>query len=216
MAEKKRSELATVRASEPDIGARISNAVLHFIAEVPRTDQLLSSTPAESSRQRAKLAAKQAAAAAGALALPPGPAGWLTILPEMVAVWKIQAQMVADIAALYGKTGALSQEHMLYCLFKQTASQAVRDLVVRMGERLVVKSVSIKVLSTVAKRIGINLTQRALGKGVSRLFPVIGAVGVAAYAYYDTTQVANVAIKLFEQDLAMASTPDVPNHFTSP
>lgn len=204
MAEKKRSELATVRASEPDLGARFSNAVLHFIAEVPRTDQLRSSSPAESSRQRAKLAAKQAAGAAGALALPPGPAGWLTILPEMVAVWKIQAQMVADIAALYGKTGGLSQEHMLYCLFKQTASQAMRDLVVRVGERLVVKSVSVGVLNTVAKRIGVNLTQRAFSKGVSRLFPVVGALGVAAYAYYDTTQVANVAIKLFESEL----TPD--------
>lgn len=204
MAEKKRSELATVRASEPDLGARFSNAVLHFIAEVPRTDQLRSSSPAESSRQRAKLAAKQAAGAAGALALPPGPAGWLTILPEMVAVWKIQAQMVADIAALYGKTGGLNQEHMLYCLFKQTASQAVRDLVVRVGERLVVKSVSVGVLNTVAKRIGVNLTQRAFSKGVSRLFPVVGALGVAAYAYYDTTQVANVAIKLFESEL----TPD--------
>ena len=205
MAERKRREVATVRAADPDLGARLSNAVLHFIGEIPRTDQLLSSTPAESSRQRAKLAAKQAAAAAGALALPPGPAGWLTILPEMVAVWKIQAQMVADIAALYGKTGGLSQEHMLYCLFKQTASQAVRDLVVRVGERLVVKSVSIGVLNTVAKRIGLNLTQRAFSKGVSRLFPVVGALGVAAYAYYDTTQVANVAIKLFETDLATSS-----------
>jgi len=58
---------------------------------------------------------------AGTLALPPGPLGWMTILPEMVGVWKIQAQMVADIAALYGKTATLTQEQMLYCLFKHTA-----------------------------------------------------------------------------------------------
>ena len=70
MAERKRRDVATVRAADPDIGTRMSNAVLHFISDIPRTNQLLSSTPAESSRQRAKLAAKQAAAAAGALALP--------------------------------------------------------------------------------------------------------------------------------------------------
>jgi hypothetical protein len=30
--------------------------------------------------------------------------------------------------------------------------------------------------------------------------PVVGAVGVGAYAYYDTTRVAVTAIRLFEQD----------------
>ena len=42
-----------------------------------------------------------------------------------------------------------------------------------------------------------NLTRAAIGKGVSRWLPIIGAVGVGAYAYYDTRQVARTAIELF-------------------
>ena len=133
--------------------------------------------------------------------MPPGPLGWLTILPEMTAVWKIQAQMVADIAALYGRRATLGREQMLYCLFRHAASQAVRDLVVRVGERMLVKRATRRSLQTVAERIGVKLTQRVLAKSVSRWIPLAGAAGVAAYAYYDTMQVAQSAIDIFERDI---------------
>jgi len=97
----------------------------------------------------------------------------------------------------------LTQEQMLYCLFKHTASQAVRDLVVRMGERMIVKQASLKALQAVAQSIGMKVTQRGLSTGASRWLPVIGAMGVAAYAYYDTAQVAKAAIELFERDIEL-------------
>jgi hypothetical protein len=34
------------------------------------------------------------------------------------------------------------------------------------------------------------------------MLPVVGALGVAGYAYYDTAQVAATAISLFEKDVA--------------
>lgn len=197
MASKKSTELT----SPEDAIAKIAAAILKFIGDVPNTDERKNKNPAEAARKRATTAAAQAAAAAGTLALPPGPLGWVTILPEMVAVWKIQAQMVADIAAFYGKKGVLSQEQMLYCLFKHSASQAVRDLVVRVGERLIIKRASLRVMQAIAQRVGVKVTQRALAKGVSRWLPVVGALGVAAYAYYDTAQVAKIAIELFEKDV---------------
>jgi hypothetical protein len=119
----------------------------------------------------------------------------------MVVVWKIQAQMVADIAAYYGKKRVLTQEQMLYCLFKHTASQAVRDLVVRVGERVIVRRATVRATQAVAQRIGLKVTQRALAKSASRWLPVVGALGVAAYAYYDTAQVASTTIDLCERDI---------------
>jgi uncharacterized protein (DUF697 family) len=187
--------------NEADVASTVAAAILKFVGDVPKSDKRKCQRPAEAARRAANASAAKAAAAAGTLALPPGPLGWLTILPEMIAVWKIQAQMVADIAAFYGKKGALSQEQMLYCLFKHTASQAVRDLVVRVGERFLVKRATLRVLQTVAQRVGITITQRVLAKGVSRWLPVIGALGVAAYAYYDTAHIAKVAIELFERDI---------------
>ena len=137
----------------------------------------------------------------GGLALPPGPWGWLTILPDLVAIWKLQAQMVSDIAALYGKSATLSKEQMLYCLFRHAAAQAVRDFVVRAGDRYIVRHATVKALQIAAQKIGIKVTQRSVGTAVSRWIPLLGAVGVGAYAYYDTAQVARTAMDLFSHPL---------------
>jgi len=196
---------------EPDDhpGNRITEAILRFLSHVPSSDESESLTPARSARSVANLAAAKAATAAGAFALPPGPLGWLTILPELATVWKIQGQMVADIAGIYGKSIYLSREQMVYCLFRHAAAQAVRDLVVRVGERYLVKQVSLKAFETIAKKVGIKVTQHAVGKGLSRWMPVIGALGVGAYAYYDTAQVAKTAIELFESEIEMEEAPEV-------
>jgi hypothetical protein len=181
------------------VSSTFATAVLDFLGRMPATRERRSGAPRERARAIAASAAARAAATAGGLALPPGPIGWLTILPEVVAVWKIQAQMVADIAGAYGKQALLSREQMIYCLFRHTAAQAVRDLVVRVGERFVVRRASVGVLQSIARKIGVRLTERAIGKGLSRWLPVIGALGVAGYAFYDTGHVAKTAIELFER-----------------
>jgi hypothetical protein len=107
----------------------------------------------------------------GALALPPGPAGLITILPDLVAVWRIQAQMVADIAGAFGKAAVLSRAQMLYCLFRHSAAQAVRDLLVRFGER--------QLFQRAAARVGVRVAQRTIAKSVSRWLPIVGVVGVS-------------------------------------
>jgi hypothetical protein len=176
----------------------IGKALLPLIAQVPPSKERLSATPANDARHKANTAAAKAAVAAGALALPPGAVGWLTILPEMVGVWKIQKQLVADIAALYGKGATLTPEQVMYCLFQHTGTQGVRDLVVRVGQRTLVRRASPLLVGTLTRRIGARLAQRAAGKGVARWLPIVGAVGVGAYAYVDTAQVAATAIDLFE------------------
>ncbi len=181
--------------------ASLASALLDFVGRVPRSSLHQSRTPQVAARKVANTAAAKAALSAGALALPPGPMGWLTIAPEIIAVWKIQAQMVADIAALHGKSASLTREQMLYCLFRHTAAQAVRDLVVRVGERVLVKQTSLVVLQRIAERIGVKVTQGALGKGVARWMPIIGALGVGGYAFYDTAQIANSARDLFSRDI---------------
>ena len=182
---------------------RITEAILDFVSEVPDSKVASSKTPADAARHLASRAAQRAALTAGSLALPPGPLGWLTLLPELIAIWKIQGQMVSDIAAAYGRHATLNREQMMWCLFRHTAAQAFRDLVVRLGDRLVFRRMSYGVAQRVAKQVGVKLTQRTLGKGLSRWLPVIGALGVGAYAYYDTAQVATTAIALFEGEIAM-------------
>jgi hypothetical protein len=193
--------LTVIKGADRDPGGVVGETVLNFIGRVPHTDEHRGNAPVERAHAIANGAARRAAAAAGSLALPPGPFGWLTILPELVAVWKIQAQMVADIAGTYGKTAFLSREQMIYCLFRHSAAQAVRDLVVRVGERYLIQRVSLQALQVVARAVGLRITRQTIGKGVSRWLPLVGAIGVGVYAFYDTRQVARNAIELFEREI---------------
>lgn len=180
---------------------RVAQTILDFIGHVPGTREAKSLDPRLRARVVAQSASRKAGVAAGSLALPPGPLGWLTVLPELVTVWKLQTQMVADIAGIYGKEAYLTREQMIYCLFRHTAAQAVRDLVIRVGERFLVRKASGRAFQAIARKIGFTVTQQAIGKGVSRWLPIVGAVGVGAYAYYDTRQVARTAVELFEREV---------------
>ncbi len=191
-------QIAAVPASgEPN---RVTRAILDFVSRVPESSVDSSTKPAKAAQHLSVRAAQRAALAAGSLALPPGPLGWLTLLPELIAIWKIQGQLVSDIAAAYGRHAALGREQMMWCLFRHTAAQAFRDLVVRMGDRLVFRRMSYGITQNVARQIGVKLSQRTVGKGVTRWLPVVGALGVGAYAYYDTMQVASTAIDMMESE----------------
>ena len=170
-------------------------------ASVPSSPEDQRPEPGARAYELTMAAASQAGATAGALALPPGPLGMLTIVPDLMAMWHIQRQLVADIAACYGKTAELHRETMVYCLFRHAAAQVVRDIVVRVGARLLLRRTTVAAMERSLQRIGIVVSQRALGRGVSRWVPIAGAVGVGAYAFYDTVQVGKTARELFESEL---------------
>ena len=191
---------APVPAPAP-VAEAIAQALLALVVSIPTSSQTRASLPLSAAQSLTRTAAKKAALTSGTLAMAPGPLGLLTLLPDLLAVWKIQTQMVSDIAAVYGKQGKLTQEHMLYCLFKHTASQAVRDLIVRAGERYLVQHASLAMLQQIARKLGIIVSKKVIGGGISRFLPVVGAVGVGGYAYYDTAKVAATAIELFERGM---------------
>ena len=71
-----------------------------MISDSPRYERLLASThpvqdPDAAAEGLARGAAKQAALISGSLALPPGPWGMLTVLPDVYLIWKVQRQLVA-------------------------------------------------------------------------------------------------------------------------
>ncbi|SDG65513.1 hypothetical protein [Dyella sp. 333MFSha] len=190
----------------------VAKAILEFVSRIPDSDvpRAAKGTVEDECRRLSSAAANKAGLTAGSLALPPGPLGWLTVLPELVAIWRIQGQLVSDIAAAYGKTAKLGQEQMLWCLFRHTAAQAFRDIAIRVGDRLVFRTAATSVLQRLAGRIGVSVSKRAVGKGISRWLPIVGALGVGAYAYYDTGQVAKTAMELFSGEIHIEGddTPD--------
>jgi len=199
--------------STPSVGAdashssKLTDAVLALVLQVPDSTEPVGEHPSERAQRIARTAARTASVVSGSLSLPPGFLGWLTVLPELVGVWKLQAQMVSDIAAVYGQRTTLGREQMIYCLFKHVSAQLFRDVAVRVGERVVVRQTSLKVLQNIAQQIGVQVSKAVLTRSASRFVPLLGAVSVGAYAYYDTLQVAKTAVELFERTTTIDENP---------
>jgi hypothetical protein len=187
------------RAREGGIAERL----LDFAGRIPESRTRQRVDALKRSRALARRASVKTAATSGALALPPGPLGWLTIAPELLTVWKMQRQLVADIAGLYGRDKELGREQMLYCLFGHTAAGAFSDVVLRVGERWVVRRTPLTTLYAIANKIALRIAQRGASRVVTRWLPVAGAVGVAGFVYLDTGKVADAAIALFGGDVVI-------------
>jgi hypothetical protein len=179
-------------------GHDISGMIERVIADVPPPHTRRVPDAARQAARLAREAAQKAAVLSGSLALPPGPLGMLTVLPDLFLIWKVQRQMVADIFALHGRSAELTKTHMLYCLFRHLASHVLRDVVVRAGQRAVVAQLSAGALAGLLRSVGVSVTQRVAGTAASRWVPLAGAAAVGAYAYWDTLQVAKTARRLLE------------------
>lgn len=181
----------------------IVQAILDVVGEIPTTVEPSSDQPLARARVIARTTAIKVAGISGALSLPPGPLGMATVVPDLLAIWKLQQTMVADIAAAFGKTVFLRREAMIYCLFKHGGAALMRDLVVRAGERYLIRRATLEVIQKALRKVGVGISQRVIGRTLSRWIPLVGAVGVGAYAYYDTAKVAETTIELFGTPLEL-------------
>lgn len=181
----------------------IATALIDLVSRIPKSDEPASDDPKTRGEAIVTAAAWKAAGVSGTLALPPGPLGWTTVLPDLLAIWRIQQSMVADIAAVYGKSSVLEKEAMIYCLFKHGSAQLIRDLVVRAGTHFLIRRIGLRVLQEMAQKVGLQITRTVLRRAVSRWLPGVGAILAATYARYDTKSVGTTAIEFFSSDLAL-------------
>ena len=189
------------------IKEKLSSLLFELITDIP--ESLYS--PTENSDDKINKLIRQAAVKASmvsaTLSVPAGVTGVLTSIPDIAAIWRIQAQLVSDIAATYGKFAQLSREAMVWCLFRHSAAQLVRDIAVRTGSRIVVQKLSLAALEVLLKKIGLKISTKLLGKIALRAIPAIGAIGNGAYSFYDTCEVGKTAAAYFK---ALADKPEEP------
>ena len=177
---------------------KLGKLLFELITDIPESLY----TPAEDSDEKInkiiRQASLKAAAVSATLSVPAGFTGVLTSVPDIAAIWRIQAQLVSDIAASYGKFAQLSREAMVWCLFRHSAAQLIRDIAVRTGSRIVVQKLSTTALRTLLQKIGIKISSKFLSKSLLRAIPIVGAVGNGAYTYYDTYEVGKTATAYFK------------------
>jgi hypothetical protein len=185
------------RPSTADLAA----SILDVAVRVPASSEPPAADPAARTRALTASAARKTSALSAAAALPPGPIGWLTLVPELAAIWRIQARLVADIAAVHGRSDGLTREVLLHCLFAHSIERPLGGFVVRAGERLLVRTASYRALQPVARSIAARLSRRTIGRGIARFVPVAGSVAVAAWAWRETAHVARNAAEVFSREI---------------
>ena len=177
---------------------KATNILFDLITNIPDSLYAENREPEKRANQLIQQAAFKAATISATLSIPAGITGILTAIPDIAAIWRIQAQLVADIAASYGKLALRSREAMVWCLFRHSAAQLIRDIAVRTGSRIVVQKLSTTALKTLIQKIGIKISSKFLSKSLLRAIPVVGAVGNGAYTYYDTFEVGKTATAYFK------------------
>jgi hypothetical protein len=203
-------------ATDGALNTLITKAMREVISTVPTSSESTAQSPKERVQNLAFRAKCLAATTSATLALPPGPLGLLTIVPDLIIIWKIQAQLAADIAAVYGVRSKFNESAMLFCLFRYGTAAFARDLLVRVGTKIVVRRASLKVVQDVLAKVGIKVTQRILGSTASRAIPLIGAGAIGAYAWYDTDQVAVTTERLCRKLVRRTTTKQKMSHTSLP
>lgn len=77
----------------------------------------------------------------------------------------------------------------------------VRDVVARVGQRVIVKQTSLRFIQQTLRRIGVQASQKAVGKTLARWVPVIGPVLIGGYSFVDTRSVGKTAIDRFRREI---------------
>ena len=175
-----------------------NSIVFNLITDIPDSLLCPNNDPDKRAEVLIKQAALKAATVSTSLSIPAGFTGVLTSIPDIAAVWRIQAQLVSDIACTYGKFAMLSREAMVWCLFRHSAASLLRDVAVRTGSRIVVQKLSLTALQKLLQKIGVKISANFLGRIALRAIPAIGAIGNGAYTYFDTTEVGKTAMAYFK------------------
>lgn len=195
------------KSSRPLHPGIVSEALHALVSQVPASSERAAANGRERAQAIAKSAALKAAAVSGTFSLPFGPLGLATVLPDLLGLWRIQSQMVADIAAVMGKREVLTPETMVICLFKHGGVALTRSLFAPEGDAVVVQRIANRTLQQLLEKIAIRMLQRIAARSIARWVPVVGALGAGAYAYYDTTQVATNALELFGKRVRVRPAP---------
>jgi hypothetical protein len=144
-------------------------------------------------------AGREAFAVSSAAALLPGPAGLVVIVPELIAVARIQLLLVHRVARYYGQSSSVDRS-ILLLIFGEALGLAVgKSLARRVGNRLVVRAIETQVARAMAEKIGARIVASAIRKALARYIPLVAAPLFGAFSRSMTVRIGRHADKLFSK-----------------
>lgn len=161
-------------------------------------------SPEEAERLCKEITQKAALKTAGISAtasLPGGFIGFVTILPELLMIFRIQGMLVKDIASIYGKEAQLTKELLLFSLFKNGSAHLFRKFVEESGVRILIRPATVRAFQAVLQKLGLTISRRILRKNLTRWVPIAGAALTGSFTYFDTLSVGKNAVEIFSKEI---------------
>lgn len=148
-----------------------------------------------------RTASRQAFAISTCAGLVPGLLGFFTILPELVAVTKLQINLIYKLAKYYGKAHRLNAS-IIFSIFATALGVGEHRICMReVGPRVVVKALSSQMLRKMAPQIGANVSTRIARRHFARWFPILTAPAFGYFSMAMTEKIAYVADEIFLPDM---------------
>jgi len=147
--------------------------------------ELTGDTPEQMTKSASWLAFSISTAAA----IPPGPLGWATILPEVIAVTKIQMNLIYKIAQYYEKRGKLNETLVMLIFANEAGVNVGKKVVEKVGRKVIIRALSSKMLRPIIQKIGARIGARITQKMVGRWIPFVLAPLFGAFSKMMTTKI---------------------------
>lgn len=179
----------------------VTNWIVQSIAKIP--EPKINDIPSDEVyiKKLIKHSALKSSSVSAVLSIPGGVAGILSVLPDMAAVWRLQSQMVSNIAAAYGKHSQVNSNQMLWCLFRQFGVGVLKEVVVQKGSNYLIRQIGPKVKQQILQTVGQNIVKAQGTKIFSKAIPLVGSVSAGALTYYDTWRVGKNAMEFYSKEL---------------
>lgn len=171
----------------------------------PPSATLAPGTSPEAMPALVKKASAQTASISATLALPGGLTGVLTLVPEIYSIWRIQAQLISNIAYINGKATLVSREQMLWCMFRQMGYGLVKEFVFQRGSVFVVKKMQDQAFQKALQKLGLAMLSKQSVRFAGKIIPLLGSVSAGTLSYYDTRRTAQRAIELYSSPMISES-----------
>lgn len=137
--------------------------------------------------------------------LVPSYLGYIATLGEMFILLRLQAQMVKDIAVIFGREKELNKDILLYCLFKNLEPNLWKGFIRFIGSRIFIKPTSYLIFIQLLKKIYPQIGAKFESKIWRRTFSFIGTLGLSTIAFLDTKMVAYTAVQVFSKEIVYES-----------
>jgi hypothetical protein len=175
---------------------RILENVLNTLG--PNPDEIKVDGTSQKMIRKASRAAFLISTGAG---IPTGPMGLATIVPEVVALIKLQINLIFKVAKFHQQEAKVNKTIILTVLGVAMGVVLKHALINKVGTRLIVKSLSAEGAKRITREIGEKFATGLLKRGLGRWIPLMLAPVFGYLSLSMTRKVGREAESLFSHEL---------------